>query len=106
MFTCNEGHMEQSDIVISLSLSINNVHAHTQQLAFMSLVKMDDRISTYTKEVKQMERDFVHLTNDMSGRMGLDFAASWAFPLYSAILGSQFISLFLEQVSKLVLNFN
>eukprot|EP01028_Stygiella_incarcerata_P000018 TRINITY_DN1002_c0_g1_i6.p1 TRINITY_DN1002_c0_g1~~TRINITY_DN1002_c0_g1_i6.p1 ORF type:complete len:995 (-),score=216.69 TRINITY_DN1002_c0_g1_i6:662-3646(-) len=84
--------------------TIQNIeNTDINQLAFMSLVKMDDRISTYTKEIKEMEKDFVHLTNDMSGRMGLDFAASWTFPLYTAILGSQFISLFLEQLFNMVL---
>eukprot|EP00002_Diphylleia_rotans_P012112 TRINITY_DN2372_c0_g1_i2.p1 TRINITY_DN2372_c0_g1~~TRINITY_DN2372_c0_g1_i2.p1 ORF type:complete len:590 (+),score=61.92 TRINITY_DN2372_c0_g1_i2:617-2386(+) len=55
-------------------------------------------MDTYIKTPKEIDKDMIRFTNDVSEAIGVDFPASFALPLVNYLTLMNFVKLFLDQI--------
>src|SRR5690606_27352633 len=64
-------------------------------------VQYKNRFITYLKDNKGITNDMIDLTNSLVSSLGIDYPVEINTPVVEALEGTQFISLFLDQVCSI-----
>ena len=70
----------------------------TSHYAMSVVAKYDQRYTTYVKSRQGMDNDLIHLTNTIVDTLGVEYPVSMILPIALALVGTQFISMFLDQI--------
>jgi ABC-type antimicrobial peptide transport system permease subunit len=73
-----------------------------QHYSLSVVAKYGDRYSAYTKSQNGMDLAMIGLTNSIVDTLGVDYPVTMTLPIALALFGTQFISMFLDQIFTFV----
>jgi len=73
-----------------------------KQVAFLDIVQLRSRMTTYIKDSKGIDADMIKFTDAVALAIGINYPATFTLPIVTAISATIFIRLFLNQIFNAV----
>jgi ABC-type antimicrobial peptide transport system permease subunit len=88
---------------IGAQVNLNGLGIRLTDYAFTTVIKLNNRITTYTRNEKERNRLLIEDSNRIALKLGPLVNCKWTFPISLALQASAFVRLFLDQLFNIVL---